>query len=483
MHLRALERIALTYKDQLDSSTTKYEEALARQSSTATPADARIISRATVPQDAAYPKKIPFILFGTIATFVLSAGLVVAGELLSGRASAGLALVEERQGAFDFGFAPEVVAAPRPAPVAKTDAARTDAAKTDAARTDATKADIVDPVAAARRRPRVADLESQGRKANLLRRLGLPPEDDLVFAPVESTSEVSVGETPARRRGLPSIDRLFAEGPLASAWAYVRGFGRSAAETREDVTEAEAPVGAGVGWDRHATVDVTEDHAEAVAHPTDATPVPAMEAPRQAKPVTAVSRDEAGTLVERIVAAHVPGRGLHIVGTGLDGDVRAPAMLIDLGRALSERGRGVIVDLNRLPDSLATLAGKSAVADLRGLAELLAGTASFAEVIHRDSSSRLHFIPTGGHEADFRDFDLVLDALSETYDFIILLAPSFPRSEIAKVMAPYADFVVLTSADDTDAATRDAFEHDLIAAGAREVLIAGRTAGAVQHVA
>ena len=110
---------------------------------------------------------------------------------------------------------------------------------------------------------------------------------------------------------------------------------------------------------------------------------------------------------------------------------------------------------------------------LEGLAELLAGDASFADVIHRDHATRLHFIPTGRQEADFRDFDLILEALSETYDFIILLAPTFPNSEIAKIMAPYADFVVLTAIAEPDQAMLAEIESELFEAGAREVLVAG----------
>ena len=89
-------------------------------------------------------------------------------------------------------------------------------------------------------------------------------------------------------------------------------------------------------------------------------------------------------------------------------------------------------------------------------------------------------------EADFRDFDLVLDALAETYDFIMLLAPAFPQSEIAKVMAPYADVVVLASEADADEEALAALEDELIEAGARDVLLAGgaaRASGRVREVA
>ena len=46
------------------------------------PADARIISRGVVTNTPAYPKKVPIVLIATLATFMLSTGLVVTGELL-----------------------------------------------------------------------------------------------------------------------------------------------------------------------------------------------------------------------------------------------------------------------------------------------------------------------------------------------------------------------------------------------------------------
>ena len=190
---------------------------------------------------------------------------------------------------------------------------------------------------------------------------------------------------------------------------------------------------------------------------------------------TAKTPDNLPAITEQIVASHVPGRGLHIVGTSIGEDAMSTGRLIALGRMLAEKGRSLIVDLGTMPVKLAALSGSengaANVETLTGLSELLAGDASFAEVIHRDRESRLHFIPTGTRDADFRDFDLILDALSETYDFIVLLTPAFPQSEIAKVMAPYADFVVLTAAVEPDRELLRQLEADMIEAGARDVLV------------
>lgn len=402
--LRALERVTQSYKDQLESSTAKYQEALARQASTATPADARIISSATRPQEPTFPKKVPYIVFGTVAAFVLAAGYVVASELLSGGA-----------------VAEQMPAAPEQAPIAPE--------KVPAGQ-DRTNEPL--PVA-------------ETQRTGPLPEEAVPEEaHDPVFAPVEP-----------KRATRPTVERmraLAAGGMLAATLSYIKGFGRSAAESRgpeDGPPEERAEKSPSFGWDAaYAASDV-------VVH--DETEAP-----------------DVAALTDKVVSAHVPGRGLHVVATGLV--PRAGAVVaIDLGRALSKKGRAVVVDLNRLPLNLMALTAANekdapTVETMHGLAELLAGDATFAEVIHRDHASRLHFIPTGIEEADFRDFDLILDALSETYDFILLLTPDFPQSEITKVMAPYADFIVV-AVGDSGASTAD-IERELLDAGAREVLIA-----------
>jgi succinoglycan biosynthesis transport protein ExoP len=84
--LRELELEAKLIKDQLEANLTKYREALARQNALSTPGDARIVSRAIEPIEPSFPKKVPVLVFATLAGFVLSLGYVLSAELLSGRA-------------------------------------------------------------------------------------------------------------------------------------------------------------------------------------------------------------------------------------------------------------------------------------------------------------------------------------------------------------------------------------------------------------
>lgn len=100
VQLRALEREAKAQRDLLETYLGKYREASTRESIDSAPAEGRIISRAIVSNTPAYPKKLPIVLIATLATLLLSSGLVVTGELLrqtAPRAIATLALPKARQ--------------------------------------------------------------------------------------------------------------------------------------------------------------------------------------------------------------------------------------------------------------------------------------------------------------------------------------------------------------------------------------------------
>lgn len=100
VQLRALEREAKAQRDLLETYLGKYREASTRESIDSAPAEGRIISRAIVSNTPAYPKKLPIVLVATLATLLLSSGLVVTGELLrqtAPRAIATLALPKARQ--------------------------------------------------------------------------------------------------------------------------------------------------------------------------------------------------------------------------------------------------------------------------------------------------------------------------------------------------------------------------------------------------
>jgi uncharacterized protein involved in exopolysaccharide biosynthesis len=91
VQLRALEREAKAQRDLLETYLAKYREANARENIDAAPSDGRIISRGIVSNTPAYPKKLPIVLIATLATLLLSSGLIVTGELLRMTAPRGAA--------------------------------------------------------------------------------------------------------------------------------------------------------------------------------------------------------------------------------------------------------------------------------------------------------------------------------------------------------------------------------------------------------
>ena len=93
VQLRALEREAKAQRDLLETYLAKYREANTRETIDTAPTDGRIISRAIVSNTPAYPKKLPIVLIATIATLLLSSGVVVTGELLRQTAPRAVAAV------------------------------------------------------------------------------------------------------------------------------------------------------------------------------------------------------------------------------------------------------------------------------------------------------------------------------------------------------------------------------------------------------
>lgn len=112
VQLRALERDAKAKRDQLESFLAKYRDASARENLESTPTDGRIISRATVSNTPAYPKKLPIVLIATLATLLLTSGAIATGELLRMTAPARDPQDVERE------IAPEMALRPPPEPQA-----------------------------------------------------------------------------------------------------------------------------------------------------------------------------------------------------------------------------------------------------------------------------------------------------------------------------------------------------------------------------
>jgi succinoglycan biosynthesis transport protein ExoP len=83
VQLRELERDAKSQRDLLESYLAKYREATAHDTLNSSPADARVISRGTVSNIPAYPKKVPAVLIATLTALIIGVGFVLTRELLA----------------------------------------------------------------------------------------------------------------------------------------------------------------------------------------------------------------------------------------------------------------------------------------------------------------------------------------------------------------------------------------------------------------
>ena len=137
------------------------------------------------------------------------------------------------------------------------------------------------------------------------------------------------------------------------------------------------------------------------------------------------------SLAAHLAAIAEPGGALRtlIAGQGASGSLSTS---LAVARGLSEHGRAILVDLGKTQDWFADALYRDAEVDHEplGMAELLAGDASFAEVMHRDLSSGLDVIPAGPGVISSDGLDEVLDALAASYDFVVVHASDW-RSDLA----------------------------------------------------
>lgn len=84
--LNALEREATAERQLLETYLARYREATSRADKNSSPADARVVSKAVEPADPAFPKVGPIVVVAAVATFLLTAIVIMLAELFSGRA-------------------------------------------------------------------------------------------------------------------------------------------------------------------------------------------------------------------------------------------------------------------------------------------------------------------------------------------------------------------------------------------------------------
>jgi Mrp family chromosome partitioning ATPase len=149
------------------------------------------------------------------------------------------------------------------------------------------------------------------------------------------------------------------------------------------------------------------------------------------------------------------GRGLLVI-TSVEDRARAANVALEVARELGQRGSRVLFVDCRVGD--AQDRGKP------GLSDLIFGVASFGEVIQRDQGSRIHVIAVGRGIRDTaallvsERLSIILGALSQTYDHVVLFVPSLASVDGGARLARFARGVVLVTGEGDESAAAAAFD-------------------------
>jgi uncharacterized protein involved in exopolysaccharide biosynthesis len=164
------------------------------------------------------------------------------------------------------------------------------------------------------------------------------------------------------------------------------------------------------------------------------------------------------SVVGRIDAARMSSLCVKVLLVGCADAAGNVQTALELARALTRRGRAILLAADAEDDDYDRLVEASERARPLGFADVAGGAASFAEAIHRDAHSRLHVMPAGraASSPEGADAEAVLDALAQTYDFVVCATRFYER---ALVLAPVFDIVFVGGEESVAETVRQALER------------------------
>ena len=180
------------------------------------------------------------------------------------------------------------------------------------------------------------------------------------------------------------------------------------------------------------------------------------------------------TTVEQIARdmRHAGDDGRRAIVVGSMRNVGTTYAAIALARDLAQDANVVLVDMAFGSPNLSII---SDAPKAPGIAELVAGTATFGDIITRDQYSPLHVISAGEIGADARTLasspvvTTMIDALARSYDYVVIDAGSAANTALDG-LAPFAARAVLVTPDPTSL-TAKAVRERLMAVGIADVTL------------
>ena len=225
--------------------------------------------------------------------------------------------------------------------------------------------------------------------------------------------------------------------------------------------------------------------AATMAEPAFAAPLPRVAEPRIAEPRLTEPRlteptaaapqpqpqaaSRAGELERVAGALRALGDGARkITVMGVSDPAGTSMTALTLARMLARESGVVLVDVSGTPSTLRAVMTDPAAP---GLSDLVAGNASFGQIIGKDRMSRVQIIGTGSGRVDAAmlqspRLSMTIDALMRVYDHVILDAGSL--EQVPEQLVTSNAHAVLIAAG-LDAATRDVVARELHGAGFRGV--------------
>jgi uncharacterized protein involved in exopolysaccharide biosynthesis/Mrp family chromosome partitioning ATPase len=167
------------------------------------------------------------------------------------------------------------------------------------------------------------------------------------------------------------------------------------------------------------------------------------------------------------------GRRVTVVGSARN--VGTTYGAITLARTLAQQANVVLVDFAFSAPNLSVI---STDPNAPGIAELIAGTASFGDIITRDQYSNVHLIATGnvgGNVAGLASSSTlatIVEALVQSYDHVVLDVGAATQAPIER-FATLTQRAVLVAADPANPTTRAVRERLLLAGFGDVMLLAG----------
>jgi uncharacterized protein involved in exopolysaccharide biosynthesis len=193
-------------------------------------------------------------------------------------------------------------------------------------------------------------------------------------------------------------------------------------------------------------------------------PIPPVPPVRDQRDLAPPSSD-AGRIAGELRALGDAARKITVMGVSDPAGTSLTALT--LARTLVRESGVVLVDMTRS----ATLRGVMADPSAPGLSDLVAGAASFGQIIGKDRMSRVQIVGSGSGKVDAAMMQsprlgMTIDALMRVYDHVILDAGSLDNIPEQLVVTNAHAVLIATG---LDAATRDVIRKELLGAGFRGV--------------